>query len=85
MRLPGPVYLVQAVVIFGTAAAALYATDHPSLAGALVLIAVINRILMVLWDQYALDTPVLSRRKQGWRWCPRRPPHACACAHQHQS
>ncbi len=51
MRLEGPLYLVLEVVIFGTTAAALYTTDHPSLAGAFVLIAVLNKVLMVIWGQ----------------------------------
>jgi hypothetical protein len=51
MRLEGPLYLILEVAIFGVAAAALYATDHVALAWALMLIAVINRVLMVIWGQ----------------------------------
>ncbi len=51
MRLEGPLYMVLEVIIFGGAAAALYATGHPALAWALVLVAVINRVLMVVWGQ----------------------------------
>jgi hypothetical protein len=51
LRLEGLLYLILEVVIFGVAAAALYATDHVALAWALVLIAVINKVLMVVWGQ----------------------------------
>ncbi|WP_051331132.1 YrdB family protein [Aneurinibacillus terranovensis] len=47
----GPLLLVLELVIFGLAAAALYATRHPVLAGAFLLAVVINRTLMYVWGQ----------------------------------
>ncbi len=51
MRLAGPLYLILEVAIFGAAAAALSATGHPALAWTFVLIAVLNKVLMVIWGQ----------------------------------
>ncbi len=51
MRLEGPLYLILEVAIFGVAAAALSATGHPALAWTFVLIAVLNKVLMVISGQ----------------------------------
>ncbi|MDF2626238.1 MAG: hypothetical protein K0R39_69 [Symbiobacteriaceae bacterium] len=39
------------VVIFGAAAVALWAAGRPGLAGAFAAVAIINRVLMVVWQQ----------------------------------
>jgi len=44
-------HLLLEFVVFGTAAAALYAAGHPSLSVAFLLAAVINRVLMYIWQQ----------------------------------
>lgn len=51
MQLAEPLRLALEVVLFGCAAAVLYATGQPHLARGLVLVAAINRILMYLWGQ----------------------------------
>ncbi len=51
LRLHGAGHLILEVVIFGLAAAALFASHHPTLAGTFLLITVVNKALMVLWGQ----------------------------------
>jgi quinol-cytochrome oxidoreductase complex cytochrome b subunit len=46
-----PLRLVLELVVFGSAAAALYAAGRPALAGSFALTVVINRVLMHLWGQ----------------------------------
>jgi hypothetical protein len=48
---PGLLRLVLELIIFGLAAAALYSAGRPTLAWALVLAFVINRVLMYAWGQ----------------------------------
>jgi hypothetical protein len=48
---PGPLRLVIELVVFGSAAAALYSVGRPSLAWALVLVFAINRVLVYVWGQ----------------------------------
>jgi hypothetical protein len=49
--LPGLLVFVLQVLIFGSAAAALVATGHRTLALAFGVIVVINAILMYVWEQ----------------------------------
>lgn len=51
MKLGEPWLLMLELVIFGLAIAALYFTGHPTLAWALGLVYVINRLLMYIWGQ----------------------------------
>jgi hypothetical protein len=51
MQLSEPLRLILELVIFGAAAAALYAAGHPALCAFFVLIAVMNRFLMYVWGQ----------------------------------
>lgn len=51
MPLHGPSHLILEIVVFGLAAAALYASQHPVLSIVFLLIAIINRILMYIWNQ----------------------------------
>ena len=51
VQLPGLVILVLQVLVFGSAAAALAATGHLTLAVVFVVIVVINAILMYVWEQ----------------------------------
>jgi hypothetical protein len=51
MQLAEPMRLGLEVVIFGSAAAALFATDRTRLAWTLIVIPVINRGLMYVWHQ----------------------------------
>jgi hypothetical protein len=51
MQVSEPLRLALEVVVFGSAAAVLYATNHARLAWALVAIGVINRFLMYVWHQ----------------------------------
>ena len=44
-------HLLLEFVVFGTAAAALYAAGQPSLSMAFILIAFTNRVLMYVWQQ----------------------------------
>jgi len=46
-----PLWLLVQAGVFGAAMAALLASDHPSLAWALGLTAVINGVLMYVWGQ----------------------------------
>ncbi|MBW5448026.1 DUF2568 domain-containing protein [Cohnella sp. CFH 77786] len=46
-----PVQLVMEAVLFGIAAAGLYAAGRPSLAFPFAFIVVINRVLMIVWNQ----------------------------------
>lgn len=48
---PGLLRLILELVVFGSAAAALYAAGRPTLAWALVLVFVANRALMYAWGQ----------------------------------
>ena len=51
VALPGIVVLILQVLVFGSAAAGLAATDHRTLALAFGVIVVINAILMYVWGQ----------------------------------
>ena len=51
VQLPGFVVLALQVVVFGSAAAALVATGHGTLALVFGVIVVINAILMYVWGQ----------------------------------
>ena len=51
VALPWPVHLLLELVIFGLAAAALYAAERPTLGWVLALVFVINRVLMYVWEQ----------------------------------
>jgi hypothetical protein len=51
VQLPRLVVLVLQVSVFGSAAAALVATGHPTLTVVFVVIVVINAILMSVWGQ----------------------------------
>ena len=51
VALAWPVHLLLELVIFGLAAATLYAAGRPSLAWVLAVVFVINRILMYVWEQ----------------------------------
>jgi len=51
VQLPGVVVLVLQVLVFGSAAAALVATDHRTLALVFVVTVVINALLMYVWGQ----------------------------------
>jgi hypothetical protein len=48
---PAPVHLALQVAVFGSAAAALVATDRPVLAGIFALLVVANALLMYAWEQ----------------------------------
>ncbi len=51
VTVPDPLHLILEVVVFGAAVAALYAAGRPTLALALGILFVINRILMYVWRQ----------------------------------
>ena len=51
VQLPGLMVLVLQVLVFGSAAAALVATGHRTLALVFVVLAVSNAILMYAWGQ----------------------------------
>jgi hypothetical protein len=51
VQLPGLMVLILQVLVFGSAAAALVATGHRTLAVVFVVIVVINAILMYVWGQ----------------------------------
>jgi hypothetical protein len=51
VRLPGVLVLILQVLVFGSAAAALVATGHRTLALAFAVIVVINAVLMYVWGQ----------------------------------
>jgi hypothetical protein len=51
VQLPGQLSLLLQVLIFGSAAAALVATGHRTLALVFVAIVVINAVLMYVWGQ----------------------------------
>lgn len=51
VQVPGLLVLVLQVLVFGSAAAALVATGHRTLALVFVVIVVINAILMYVWGQ----------------------------------
>ena len=51
VQLPGPLSLLLQVLVFGSAAAALVATGHGTLAMVFLVIVVINAILMYVWGQ----------------------------------
>jgi hypothetical protein len=51
MRVQGPLYVILELVVLGGAAVALVVAGRPALAGVFALVAVINRILMVVWGQ----------------------------------
>jgi hypothetical protein len=46
-----PLRLVPEILVFGSAAVALYATGHPVLAMGLAVIAAVNRILVFVWNR----------------------------------
>jgi hypothetical protein len=46
-----PLRLAPEILVFGSAAVALYATGHPVLAMGLAMIAAVNRILVFVWDR----------------------------------
>jgi Protein of unknown function (DUF2568) len=48
---PGLLRLLIELVVFGSAAAALYSAGRPTLAWVLVLVYVINRVLIYAWGQ----------------------------------
>src|SRR5689334_23211309 len=50
-RLKGIVYVLLSLVLFLLGAAALYAAGHPVLAIAFAIVAVINRLLILVWKQ----------------------------------
>ncbi|WP_053360925.1 YrdB family protein [Bacillus sp. FJAT-27251] len=47
----GFIRLLLEIAIFGLSAIALYAAGHPSLALIFIILVVINRILMTIWNQ----------------------------------
>ncbi len=51
VALPWSVHLLIELVVFGLAAAALYAAGRPTLEWVLVVVFVINRVLMHIWKQ----------------------------------
>jgi hypothetical protein len=51
VQLPGLLVLVLQVLVFGSAAAALVATGHRTLALVFAVIVVINAVLMYVWGQ----------------------------------
>lgn len=51
LQVGDPVHLVLEVVLYGAGAVALVASGHRSLAVALPVLAVLNRVLMAAWGQ----------------------------------
>jgi hypothetical protein len=51
VQLPGLLALIFQVLIFGSAAAALVATGHRTLALAFAVVVVVNAVLMYVWGQ----------------------------------
>ena len=49
--LPGLLRLIVELVVFGSAAAALYSAGRPTLAWILIVVFAVNRILMYAWGQ----------------------------------
>ncbi|MBO1513384.1 YrdB family protein [Metabacillus bambusae] len=46
-----PIRLLLEIVINGAAAFALYASGKPSLAGTFIVVVIINKVLMIVWEQ----------------------------------
>ncbi len=46
-----PLKLVPEVLVFGSSAGALFITEHPALAVALLILAAVNRALIFVWGQ----------------------------------
>lgn len=44
-----PLRLLPEALVFGSAAAALFATSHPALAAGFAVVAVVNRLLVIHW------------------------------------
>ncbi len=51
VTVPGPVRFALGVVVFGVAALALWAAAQPTLALVFIVVAVINRVLILVWRQ----------------------------------
>lgn len=51
VRVSAPVALIFEIAVFGSAAAALFASGQPTLAGAFALVALVSRTLKAVWRQ----------------------------------
>jgi len=50
VQLPGPIYLLLEIIVFGIATLAIYAIGYPVLAALFAIISVINRILLFVFE-----------------------------------